>query len=517
MAVSIANLAVRLSANTAAFASGFSRAAKQVKAFSTDAVARISKVTSIIGALTVAATGGGLSILVKNQMEVIDQMAKLSDRTGIATETLAGLTHGAGLAGVEQENLFAALEKMQKILGDSVIKGGEAAKAFDAFGLSAAELAKMPAADAIGVIADKYRELTNPAERAALATLAFGKAGQAMGSFLMTGSEGIAAMQADAELLGLTFSRIDAAKVEAANDAMTRMWSVFTGIGRTLAIELAPFITAAADSFTNLATSGGGAGDKIVTAVEWIATAVAKAADWVDLLKSGFYFFKAGAITAMAGVIKAVDLLGQGIVYLLNLLPGVEMEWTDTFSLMTDSLVEQALEAGEKGKEAFDSFADGANSAKVSQFFDDIRAKATENAVAVASAADAMNGYTDSLATAGEEGEDVFGKLDDSFQKLNDAANDERVKQFDKEKEDAEKRQQELDRLFAESDGKRSEIVFANSAKAQQERFAGAMGIRRMNNSTQEKQLEEQQQSNDYLADIVENTSNAVELVEVDF
>src|SRR5207247_2365101 len=104
-------------------------------------------------------------------------------------------------------------------------------------------------------IADKISKIENPAERATAAMQIFGKSGQQLLPLMMSGAEGLAAAQKEAEKLGLTYNRVDAAKVEAANDSMTRMKAVVTGVGNQLAIQLAPFIDAAATKLTALASS----------------------------------------------------------------------------------------------------------------------------------------------------------------------------------------------------------------------------------------------------------------------
>lgn len=298
----IAKLNVKLTAGIGGFASAFGKAGKSVTSFAAEAAGAATKLTGLVGGLAALATGGGLAILVKGQMEAIDSTAKLSDRLNISTERFAGLEHAANLAGVSNELLTGSLEKMLKAIGGITDDGESAADVFKRLGLSAQNLANMPTDQAFSKIADSLTKVTNASDRATLASQMFGRNGQALLPLLLSGADGIKAAQVEAEKLGLTFSRIDAAKVEAANDAMTRAGEVFTGMGRTLAVELSPFIDAMATKFTDAATSGKGMGDKVVSAVELIATGVAKAADGVSLLEASFWGLKAAGLQTWADI-----------------------------------------------------------------------------------------------------------------------------------------------------------------------------------------------------------------------
>jgi hypothetical protein len=94
------------------------------------------------------------------------------------------------------------------------------------------------------------------------------------------GRESLDKFQREAEALGLAVNRVDAAKIEQANDAMNLAKRALTGIANTIAIELAPIVTALADSFVdarkNVDDVGGAVRsmvDAMVTGVGWVADA----------------------------------------------------------------------------------------------------------------------------------------------------------------------------------------------------------------------------------------------------
>ncbi len=103
---------------------------------------------------------------------------------------------------------------MLKNVGQAAMVGGPAADALDRLGLSVKTIAGESADQAFKDIADGIAGVTNPAERARLAVDIFGKSGQKLLPLMMEGAAGIAAAQAEAEKLGISFSRVDAKQIE---------------------------------------------------------------------------------------------------------------------------------------------------------------------------------------------------------------------------------------------------------------------------------------------------------------
>jgi hypothetical protein len=392
MANSIATLSVRLTANISSFSASMAAATKPLAGFASSVAGATTKIVGLAGAGAALVAGGSLVYLTKQSLNAIDTIAKLADRLGLTTEGLIGLQYAGDLAGVSSDQLTGALEKMLKSLGGAADDGELASNAFTKLGLNAEALANSPADEAFSTIAQKISEIENPAERATAAMAIFGKSGQSLLPLMMSGADGIKAAQQEAEKLGLTYSRVDAAKVEQANDAITRMTKIFEGVTNQLAIGLAPYIDAAATKFTELATSGGGIGPMVGGAIEWVAKAIATAADYAQLLPMAFYGFRAGALQAIAGVLGGIDTLGSGLVKLMNLLPGVNVEWTDTFSTLQQGMEQVAAEEAAKFDKALGAFQRGDNAAAVTKVFDDIKAKSAQAAQATADNAKKMSG-----------------------------------------------------------------------------------------------------------------------------
>lgn len=317
--------------------------------------------------LTAVVGVGSLGFLVKKSLEAIDATSKLSDRIGIETQALVGLQHAATITGTSKETLNKGLEKMVRNLGDAKQGFGESVRSLDALGLSAADLANQSPDQAFAAIADKIKGIENPALRASIAYGIFGRKGQELTNMLMLGSEGLKEQQKRAEMLGTTFSRVDGAKIEAANDSIFEMKELFTGLGNTIAVQIAPFITHFSQRLIESTTAGGGMGQIVSKAFGFIAKATGFALEAVDGLRFGWDLFKIGVVGGAAGVLggfnsianfvnqiphyfdvavakgaeyflRGVDVMGRSLVDLINLIPGVEIGFTDAARNMADGL-----------------------------------------------------------------------------------------------------------------------------------------------------------------------------------
>lgn len=213
--------------------------------------------TSMTGMLSMAAGAVGMGALVKSSLDAADSLAKTSDRLGIATEALAGLRYAGELAGVSAEQMDKGLGKLSAKLAEAASGSQSAQQTFTALGLNYKELAQMAPDQAFAKTADAMNELGNANQRAALAQDIFGKGMGNMVNLMAGGADGLAEAAKEAEALGLSLNRVEAAKLEIAGDSITRIKSVFSGAANTIALELAPWIQTAADLFVQMGTGTG--------------------------------------------------------------------------------------------------------------------------------------------------------------------------------------------------------------------------------------------------------------------
>jgi len=111
----------------------------------------------------------------------------------------------------------------------------------------------LPLDEQMNVVADAMQGLDSQADKVRIAMKLFDSEGVALVNTLGGGSEALKAMTAEAEHFGVTLSRTDTAQMEAANDAITRLKAVFTGLTNQLAVAFSPIITFVADAFRQAA------------------------------------------------------------------------------------------------------------------------------------------------------------------------------------------------------------------------------------------------------------------------
>jgi flagellar biosynthesis/type III secretory pathway chaperone len=290
----ISTLAVNLVARTSAFEKGMRRGKNSVKSLKATVGGAVSTIARFAKGLAIAAGVGGMGFMLKKTLSMIDATAKLSDRIGITTEALVGLRHAANIAGVSSEALDKSLEIFVRRMGEVTTGSGEAKKGLELLGLEAETMIKLTPDKSLSIIAERIRKLGTQAEKSAAAYFLFGRAGAQLLNLFEEGADGIARLQAEAEQLGLTFSRFDAAQVEAANDAITRLQASMKGVFNEITIRLAPAIKKIADFMTKYR-------DSIIGTIKKTVIFVAKTVLIVKVIK-----LVGGAIRGLIAIYKSL-------------------------------------------------------------------------------------------------------------------------------------------------------------------------------------------------------------------
>ncbi len=207
---------------------GIESAKRNIDSLKNSASGALLRFGAIGAAIGSAIAGASL----KGLIDAGDQLAKLSQKTGISAESLSVLRYAGQLAGVEVEDLAKGLNKLAVNMADAARGGKETGAAFTAIGV------KVQAAgghlrntdEVLGDIADRFASYEDGAEKAAIATALFGKNGAALIPFLNQGRRGLAEMKEEAQRLGIIFSGDLARKSEEFNDNLTRMSALLDGL-----------------------------------------------------------------------------------------------------------------------------------------------------------------------------------------------------------------------------------------------------------------------------------------------
>lgn len=214
-------------------AAAFASAKSQLEQFTSSYAA--------LGALVSTGVVGGLVATVKSAIDAGDQFNKLSQKTGIAVESLSALAYAGKLSDVSIEALATGIKKLSVNMNEAAVStNGKAAEAFRALNVSVKDSAGvLRGSDAVlGDIADRFADMEDGAGKAALAVAIFGKAGTDLIPFLNQGSKGIAQLKAEAEKLGLVMTGEVAKAAEEFNDNLKKLTIGAEALGKSLTAEL---------------------------------------------------------------------------------------------------------------------------------------------------------------------------------------------------------------------------------------------------------------------------------------
>ena len=169
-------------------------------------------VKMLAGALGVMAFG----TMVKDVINLGDELFKMSQKTGVSVEALSTFRMAGKLADVSLEDLAKALVKFDVSISKATTGSKEVAGAFAAIGISVATLKGLKPEDAMLRVADAFAKVPDGADKTRVAVELFGKAGAGMIPLLNMGSDAI-------EAFGVKMTTDFASRAEAFNDQLTMM------------------------------------------------------------------------------------------------------------------------------------------------------------------------------------------------------------------------------------------------------------------------------------------------------
>jgi len=206
---------------------------KDIDSFAAD----FGKAAKYVAASAAAAAAGSV-LFIKSAIDSADAAGILAGKLDISTESLSKLQYAAQLADVSQGALEGGLKKLAVTLNSALDPGSKVAKVFDALGLSAKELIQIPADQQLGRIGDALNSVANANQRAAVAQMVFGKAGQELLPILAEGTAGIKKSGDELERFGGVISGDLAARAGEFNDNLDRIKTAAGGLGLSVADQL---------------------------------------------------------------------------------------------------------------------------------------------------------------------------------------------------------------------------------------------------------------------------------------
>lgn len=395
----VAQVAVNVTANASQFMTAMAAAGNSAASLRD----QLGNCMGKFAAFGAAANAVGLGIagaLVHSSMEAVDQQAKLARAVGASTGGFQSLAYAADLAGVNQEELAKASGKLNNKLGEAILRGGQSAEVFQRLGLNVRDLANMDADQRMATIADQIQKMGLDSTAAGNALKEMGMKSEEMRQFMMDGGDQIRQASAELEGFGVKLDNIESNKIEAANDAISRLSLISKGAGNQIAVALSPYIEVMAKRLGDASKESHGFKTQIESAIktgmDWIGK-LADALHYANMAWKGMQvavaFVAESIVTVFGEAMLTVAKSMDGWVMLINLAMKTSNELLGTqykfLDLPSESKFMHGVELGARAaqnttKRLHDELIAMANeplpSTGVKKFLDEVTAEANNNA-----------------------------------------------------------------------------------------------------------------------------------------
>lgn len=361
-----------------------------------------SKIAKIGAAVGVAFSAGAVIAGIRSTATALDDVAKTANKLGASADAFIMLEHASGLAGVSTEELADAMRKNLDVIGSATDAGKETEGVFKSIGISARDLANMSLEQRMTAIAGALEQIKNPADRVRIAVDLFGRAGANLLPLFSQGAAGLQAAMKEAQLLGLTIGD-GAGKVEAANDALSRLWQVGVGVFRQLTVALAPFIEQFATALLPTVVALGRAFVSTFTGAFNSASVVVPVIGGINASLASMFNVLTGIhglwLIVRSAIAKLFSWLEAGIAKVLKLLPksfGMG-DIADAADQLAQDFADSAADSWQLGTE---KLSDALNGRPGEKFLDDVRAIRAEFEALKLPAMDASQAPSSALASS---------------------------------------------------------------------------------------------------------------------
>ena len=193
----------------------------------------------------------GLGLLIRNSLNSIDKLGKLSRQVFISTERLGAFRLSAELGGTSLEAFAKGVRTMAVGINDWLVKGtGIAQDAFIQLGITQDQLRETNGDlfSQFQLVADALRNMKDGTDKTAAAYKLFGGRNIELLTAIENGTMGMEEQFEMAERLGLVMSKEVVLGVEAANDSMALLKMGMVGLTQQFSAALAPAILRVSDN-----------------------------------------------------------------------------------------------------------------------------------------------------------------------------------------------------------------------------------------------------------------------------
>ncbi len=199
----------------------------------------------------------GIQRFVSASMDAVDSQAKLARQIDGTVTGVQALERVAGRAGVSTGALTGAAGLLNVRLGEAIQRGGPVADTLERIGLRAQDLVKMDVDERFAAISERMKALGMDGAQMGSVLRDLGIRQRELVNLMKEGPEAILSSRDAIIAYGGALSDIDAAKVEAANDAWADLGIIGQSLGNRLAVVVAPAVERVALALAESAKEGG--------------------------------------------------------------------------------------------------------------------------------------------------------------------------------------------------------------------------------------------------------------------
>jgi division protein CdvB (Snf7/Vps24/ESCRT-III family) len=403
-----------------AFSTGVVRAGVKIVAFTATMAAMAGVAVSVTAAI---------SKLVGTMGE-IDKITKASDKLGVATETMVAFRLAASRTGVDVNQVGTIIQRFTRRLAEAAVGTGEAKGALEELGIDPAAFQQLSVENQIRGIADAMGQVQSRGDQVRLAFKLFDTEGVGFLNTLDMIRDSWSEIVDETERAGVAFSRVDAAKVEEAADALDKIKTLLNGFATQVTIELSPLLTALSEHFITMADEAGGMRSVALDAVESMIRAYAGLGDvlaGIEMALINIQSLMIGTIKTAIQLLKVSDYTPAGQIA-KQARRAVGIPSAEDMGLTPESLQSVLDENQARHDELWDSF--GTRGEKALDAISKIRAEADKRAKE--NAKDALDRLEKpSVPTPETAAEETADALDRLAKETNDSVKN--LKEFKKE------------------------------------------------------------------------------------
>lgn len=231
----------------------FSVVAKNIEGTISPAAQKLTNSLRILGRVSRGLTSlsvitGGASYFVTRGLRELSQYALqakwYADRMGLSIRTIQGLIQTLPYYNTDIQQFATSISVLSRKLLDALAGSGVAVRAINALGISILDANghMRDTGDILVDIIDKFQQMSNPLERAAISTKIFGRENTKLMSFLISSWEEIGATIAKAELFGAVLKEEDFQKMMVLRRTLLDLGLIFKGIKNQILISIADII-----------------------------------------------------------------------------------------------------------------------------------------------------------------------------------------------------------------------------------------------------------------------------------